>query len=1038
MADSQKRIKILSDIQVQEIYAVPKFDEDERFIVFSLEDFEKKQIENLRMSSAKARFILMLGYFKSKQMFFPLDTKIMMPDIHHINARYFSSEVLDFSNITNKTLIKYQNIIMEMFEFRYCKKSDRKKLELKAQKSASISIKPLYVFDELVIYCKTNRFVLPSYTALQDAVGKAIVTEKRRVENLLHKKLPLTLKDDLRSLLNKGDSLCHISKIKKDAKDFNNKEMLKEIGKIDALKSVYDRAINLIPLLGISTESVKYYASLLIYYSHSRLASMNEKTTNLFLLCFAFYKYETLYDNLIRSLQYHIRKIDEESANKSRDVIADLKIVRNDNLDGVGEILKMFYDSQIAKNVKKSLQDGNIPRSDLYFCLQNIAHKFVAKDQLKFVAENISDFKVDREGIEWQYKEENAARYKKNLRPIIKAIEFGSNNKRDPLLSALKSLKKSFEAKKTVKDSTKYFHLQLIPKKKRKYFYTVEEKNKQGRKKKLINANRYEIYIYELLVKSVEEDAVFCKSSSSFKSLEDDLIEKSYWTRNKLKILQKLDAPRMLMNIEDILKGFKNDLESLIIEVNKRILSGENKYIRVKGRGDKRTWSLIYKNTKPPDYQSIFGQLKKIGVDQLLRSVDETCNFSHEFQPIKGKNIADVKLDILIATILAMATNTGLSKMAEVSDISYNELSTLFNQCFRLETIKNASDRITNEIRKLGIFRDYDIEDGLIYSSSDGQKYETKIPTINARHSSKYFGTKRGFSSISGVANHVPFNMTLISPNDHESHYVYDILSNNSSDIVPDIHTTDTHGSNRANFILLNMFGFKFAPRLKDIKSRTKNLIGFKNQKFYMDKDLLISPNRKAQEKAIIDEWDNILRIFASLGMKTTTQSTIVRKICSQKGYSKTKKALWELNDIVKSIHIYEFINDPQMRQNIQKALNRGESYNKLVRAIADVGGGKFRFRTEIEHRLGIECNRLVSNAIIYHNLRLLSYFKEHKKSLGIKDIVEIIKKTSPVAWRHYNLQGRYNFRGSKSVKFDEIFKALKDVKITKKPPVSD
>ena len=190
-----------------------------------------------------------------------------------------------------------------------------------------------------------------------------------------------------------------------------------------------------------------------------------------------------------------------------------------------------------------------------------------------------------------------------------------------------------------------------------------------------------------------------------------------------------------------------------------------------------------------------------------------------------------------------------------------------------------------------------------------GQKYEAKIPTINARHSSKYFGTKRGFSSVSGVANHVPFNMTLISPNDHESYYVYDILANNTSDMQPDIHTTDTHGSNRANFFLLNMFGYKFAPRLKDTKKRAKHLVGFRYPKTYEKQGILIKPTRKVKQKGVIEEWDNVLRILVSLGLKTTTQSTIIRKICSQKGYSKTKKALWALNEILQSIHIYEFID---------------------------------------------------------------------------------------------------------------------------------
>ena len=58
---------------------------------------------------------------------------------------------------------------------------------------------------------------------------------------------------------------------------------------------------------------------------------------------------------------------------------------------------------------------------------------------------------------------------------------------------------------------------------------------------------------------------------------------------------------------------------------------------------------------------------------------------------------------------------------------------------------------------RLPIFRHYDI-DGVLHSSSDGQRFETRTPTINARYSPKYFGLKKGVVAYTLVANHVPIN----------------------------------------------------------------------------------------------------------------------------------------------------------------------------------------------------------------------------------------------------------------------------------------
>ena len=118
------------------------------------------------------------------------------------------------------------------------------------------------------------------------------------------------------------------------------------------------------------------------------------------------------------------------------------------------------------------------------------------------------------------------------------------------------------------------------------------------------------------------------------------------------------------------------------------------------------------------------------------------------------------------------------------------------------------------------IFRHYDIG-GVVHSSSDGQKFETAVRTFNARHSPKYFGLKKGIVPYTLVANNVPVNARNISADDHESHFVFDILYNNSTDIQPDIHSVDRHGTNHVNSALLYVFGDS-SPRVIRI-SATKS-----------------------------------------------------------------------------------------------------------------------------------------------------------------------------------------------------------------------
>src|SRR5215470_1029532 len=128
--------------------------------------------------------------------------------------------------------------------------------------------------------------------------------------------------------------------------------------------------------------------------------------------------------------------------------------------------------------------------------------------------------------------------------------------------------------------------------------------------------------------------------------------------------------------------------------------------------------------------------------------------------------------------------------------------------------------------------------------------------------SPKYFGLKKGVVAHSMVANHVPVNAQIIGANEHESHYVFDLLFNNTTDIQPEVHSTDTHGTNELNFALLHVFGYQFAPRYRDIYEKVSTaLYGFKHPSQY-DEGWMLKPVRKLNPQLIIEEWENIQRLL--------------------------------------------------------------------------------------------------------------------------------------------------------------------------------
>lgn len=140
--------------------------------------------------------------------------------------------------------------------------------------------------------------------------------------------------------------------------------------------------------------------------------------------------------------------------------------------------------------------------------------------------------------------------------------------------------------------------------------------------------------------------------------------------------------------------------------------------------------------------------------------------------------------------------------------------------------------------------------------------------------------------------------------------------------------------------------------------------------------------------------------------MQETTQSTIVRKLSSHKRYSRLKKALWEYNKILSSIHLLNLINNSELRRNIKNARNRTEAYHQLQSTIRKVHGGKFNGRTIIENEIWNQAARLVANFTIAYNATILN--KLSRKNVALK---ESITKVSPIAWQHINFTGKYSFK---------------------------
>lgn len=900
-----RRLRILDNDEIDALYGRPRFTPDERQLYFTLTPAEQAACRRFRSLSSRLGFILQLGYFKAKHLFFSFTFAEVADDVAVILARHFPTELrAGFAPLTKPAMLHQRAVILELFGYRPCHAAERQLLLNRAQHLARLSTKPVYLFRELIRYLTEQRIVAPGYTTMQDTIGKALTTEQQRVSSILQAHLSPADIASLEQLLAQTEERYLLTQLKHEPADFRLGVMREEVRRGETLRPLYQLAIRVVPLLAISPDAVTYYASLVGYYSVHRLQEFDRWLIYLYLLCFVIYRYHRFHDHVLTALMHNISIFTDEAAEEAKARAAEQRLERSADLVKAGGVLQLFLNDAPGPTVT-------------FKQVQAQAFTLLDRERLARVAAYLATHETEDElALQWTALDGMTRRWKPHLRPLLWAADLSATRSDAPLLEAVQLLTRTFAAGRSLTDlDSETFPARWIPVRQRRYVYRQDVASA----KRLI-PDRYEFLVYQQVRNGLEAGDIVCHPSVQFRSFEDDLLSDEQW-RDKANILAAIGLPVLRQPIREHLAQLEAQLEARILEVNARIASGENADVRVTRRGERRRWTLQYPRGSEPVNDPLFDSVPQVDLRQVLAFAHAGCEMLTAFTHVVGryqKQLPDPAA--LCACVMAWGTNMGLGRMGEISDLPTHILARASENYLRPETLRAANDQVSNAIAALPITRHYDLG-SVVHSSSDGQKFETALPTFNARHSPKHFGLCKGIVANSLVAGNIPVNAQIIGAHEHESHYVFDLLLNNTTTVQSAIHSTDTHGTNEVNFALLHVFGYQFAPRYRRIQEKIRtSLCGFQHPKQYAE--LLLRPARKLNPELIISEWDNLLRIFASLARKTTPQSIIVRKLNSYERRNRTRRALWEYDSIFRSLYLLEFVDSPPLRQNVQWVLN--------------------------------------------------------------------------------------------------------------------
>ena len=787
-----RRLFVLSDEEISELYDRPVFDLADRRDKFSIDELTAELVSKMRKLDTKVALVLLIGYFRKKPVVSRFSFIEAQEDVEYICDTHFPGEGYPISVISDNT---FSPLIKQMLEIvgvsQYRRKDHYQKLMDRLKDTATIRAEPLYLFDECLAFCNQERIALPGYTTLQDMVTDALVYERKRIERILKCHLTEGTREQLRNLISTRGAISKLASIKRTAKDFSFAEVESEIVTHKSIGTIYPEIKVLVESLQLSQGNLTYYASMIRHRSISQLREYIESQSHLYLACYLYFRYRETNDNLLTTFRYNARKQKQAAEQYSKKRLSENIEVVRDKLQLAGSLLNLFVDD----SYNDAVEFGEIRKA---------AYSIISKKEIKTISQHLGENDYDTNEYSWQYVDNHHRKITNALRKVFISMDIHC----DPPNSILAKQIESAKTELTTLGRIQTIDKRIIAPKDRPYLQQED----------ITDHKRFEYYLYRKILSRITANEIYVTESEQSKRLEDDLISSDEWI-NKEDLVQKAGLSRLNTSISHTLVEFTERIDLQLGIVSNRVQNDKNEFIKHIPNQDKLAFSVASKKWKDDVDNPIYNQVEHLSIIEVMDFVNKRTKYLKEFDNISPKRKGFIASDEdLVACIFGNGANYGLYNMSKASDRDIGVLRNVNESYLRTDTLKRANDVVANAISRLPIYRHYTINEGALFASMDGQKHNCRTNTWKARFSSKYFRSGRGVSALSLVCNHVPVITEMMAPNEYEGHYAFDLLFNNTSEIQPQTLSTDGHGINHVNFAILDINGYTFAPRYPNFK----------------------------------------------------------------------------------------------------------------------------------------------------------------------------------------------------------------------------
>ena len=806
-----KRISLLSEAEITDLYARPEFNPDERKLYFSIN--KERELEILRhYSNIKTRvyFILQLGYFKAKQRFFEFELEDVYADVKYILSNFPNDTEATLSGRISRNYISQQkNEILQLLGYQDWSPKYQHQIELHICELIRYYPKSHSALRQLLGYFDNKQIIIPSYRTLQDMFTKAFSSEEKRLNHLI---LSISdyKKEQLSELINRDDGISQLNILRADQRDFQYTAVKAEVEKAQRLADLYEFAKSFLPTLKLSKNAVRYYADVAEQYAAFRLRHLSKPQQFLHAICFVYHRYQQIMDNLITSFMYHTKTIMEAGKTYAEMAMMEHSAALVIDFPKLAQFLEWF-----PKRDKGLDHDA----------LNNAAYSILPEKQFPELAKFLKGNTFDKTAAKWEFYSKSSRMFSLYLRPILMAVQFEHYKEDNKIMELINLLKMHYGSGKNPSAFKLFDDLGLTIPKNMTPYLKRESTDEQ------IDPYLFEFYVYQKMQHQLDRGVLFCNDSVSYCDIDQDFIDDAL-VDDVEKIAAEFGYPKIPIYCDEWLDDAIKMLDNAWDTTTKNIHLGHNSGFNLlkETKTGQQDWTLLYDSSEQLD-DAFFKKLPQVELADVNMFIGDRINMWSGFTHMKDRYIKRKRPVTLAvnACVMSEAFGVGEMKMTEMSDLDFNLLRSTREDFIHVDTLCAVNDMVSNHIHALPIFKRWNLLDNKLLADADGQKHATSDSTIQSRYSKKYFGKGTGISLYTLIANYVAVNAKNIGLNEYEGHSLFDMIYNNKTDIDIDMVTGDNHSLNQLNFIALDVIDVEYVPSIKNIREAANDLYSVKS-----------------------------------------------------------------------------------------------------------------------------------------------------------------------------------------------------------------